>query len=150
MSEDQTIDIWKVILLIYNCSIHTFKKTTDFLNGLGWRTVFLPPNSPECSPIELLFNFLKSKVWKHWKGNSINISKESGWRVIKKWAVLFNHDMIIVYKMNQTNENDSVIIIGSPNFINEESYKIRNIIFQLGIRNNRWESNITKKRIQYN
>ena len=37
--------------------------------------------------------------------------------------------------MNQTNENDSVIKIGSPNFINEESYKIRNIIFQLGIRN---------------
>ena len=38
--------------------------------------------------------------------------------------------------MNQTNENDSVIIIGSPNFINEEIFKIRNIIFQLGIRNN--------------
>ena len=45
------------------------------------------------------------------------------------------HNNKNVYKMNLTNENDSVIKIGSPNFINEESYKIRNIIFQLGIRN---------------
>ena len=45
------------------------------------------------------------------------------------------HDSKNVYKMNQTNENESVVKIRSPNFINEESYKIRSIIFQLGILN---------------
>ena len=45
------------------------------------------------------------------------------------------HESKNVYKMNQTNENDSFIKIGSPNFINEESYKIRSIIFQLDISN---------------
>ena len=95
LCEDQNIYICKIILLMDNCSIHTSKNTTDFLNGLGWRTVFLPSYSPEYSPIELLFNFLKSKVWLYCKGNSINISKESWWSVIKEWAALFTHDMIV-------------------------------------------------------
>ena len=43
--------------------------------------------------------------------------------------------IVKMFQKNQTNENDSVIKIGSPNFINDENSKIRNIIFQLGIRN---------------
>ena len=95
LTDDQNIDIRKVVLLMDNSPIHSSKKTLKYLNELGWKIVFSPPYSPEYWPIELLFNYFKAKLWEHWKGDTVAISWERGWRSIKEWIALLSHEMIM-------------------------------------------------------
>ena len=52
----------KIILLLENWPIHKAKKWIGYLNKLGYLTVFLPPYSPEYTPVELFFNTLKNRL----------------------------------------------------------------------------------------
>ena len=55
----------KSILIMDNCSIHHVQDVLDLLQSCGILVVFLPPYSPDFTPIESAFSFVKQYLKKH-------------------------------------------------------------------------------------
>ena len=55
----------KSILIMDNCLIHHVQDVLDLLQSCGILVVFLPPYSPDFTPIESAFSFVKQYLKKH-------------------------------------------------------------------------------------
>ena len=55
------------VVLLDNCSVHHVEGVVDTIQEMGTIVHFLPPYSPDLTPIELLFSKVKGLIYKQWK-----------------------------------------------------------------------------------
>ena len=82
-----------VKLLMDNSPIHWPSETENYLGLIQWKTLMLPPYSPEFAPIELTFGHLKWQLWKHSLGIVIRLNKNEGESAIKDLFSSLSHGL---------------------------------------------------------
>lgn len=55
------------VVVMDNCSIHHTELVLDLLKEAGIVVIFLPPYSPDCNPIELVFAYIKAYLKHHYE-----------------------------------------------------------------------------------
>ena len=57
-----TFELWECLLILDNFPSHQSKKVIGHLHNSGLNVLFLPPYTPELTPVELMFRSLKTKI----------------------------------------------------------------------------------------
>jgi transposase len=70
------------LVVLDNASIHISKEIVDLIESTGAKIVYLPPYSPDCNPIELMFSSYKKKM------KRIGIKLGYGWYTAHLVALL--------------------------------------------------------------
>ena len=69
-------------IIMDNSSIHWFSSFVNYLNEKHLTWIYLPHYTPELAPVELFFGMLKRLISKRKTNTIINISRESGTKIL--------------------------------------------------------------------
>ena len=90
----------KIIMTLDNCPCHQSKKTKKFMEKLGYKILFLPPYSPQLSPIEGVFGVLKHRLKMKYRFSAINLSSKINHDKVFNALKTFDSSQIRAYFKN--------------------------------------------------
>ena len=101
------IKIEHLMYMIDNNPVYTPINSMKNLNNLKCQVVFLPPYWPQLASIEIMFNVMKRKIFKHLEGEIIKLCLKDGMRTIKEILATFANGQIMSFltkTMKEANE----------------------------------------------
>ena len=90
----------KIMMTLDNCPCHQSNKSKKFMAKLGYNILFLPPYSPQLSPIEGVFGVLKHHLKTKYKFSTINLSSTINHNKIFNALKTFDSSQIRAYFKN--------------------------------------------------
>ena len=78
-----------ILLIMDNWSSHKSKNTINTLKQTDFKVNFLPIYSPDLSPVEMCFAYIKQQLWNICKTKRVNLSVKSSQNELFEWLKTF-------------------------------------------------------------